>query len=185
MTLLAHRPRSMATVVLSTIAVLAAVALFATPAASGAKKWPSTPACATSRLVVWMTNSSYRLGSTVYKLMFTNFGRRCTLKGFPGVDSVNIGGRQLGRSAKRVNSPKPRLMVLGTGATAVARLQVLDTWLFLFPVSRCRPQPAAGFRVSAPNGRTSKYVAFPFATCAASSRTLYIRPVQNSGIGLL
>ncbi|HEV8220728.1 MAG TPA: DUF4232 domain-containing protein, partial [Streptosporangiaceae bacterium] len=78
------------------VAALAATASTAAPAAAA-----SIPACATGGLVVWISNVQGAAGTFYYTLNFTNLsGHACTLRGHPGVSTVNLSGSQIGRPAR-------------------------------------------------------------------------------------
>jgi hypothetical protein len=146
------------------VAALAAAASPAAPAAAA-----STPACATSGLVIWMnTQGNGYAGGVGYTLNFTNLsGRRCNLRGYPGVSATSLSGGQLGTSAGW-GSARPRTVILASGATATALLQIADVHNFNKPNQPCSPVTAAGLRVYPPNQLTSKVIPFPFGACSRS-----------------
>jgi hypothetical protein len=124
-----------------------------------------TPVCQTPGLVVWLdTNGNGTLGTTFFKLHFTNLsGRACTLNGFPFLFAVNLAGHQVGRRAVFRN-PAPHLVTLANGKTATAVLGIVDTGVF--SRSACRPVTAAGLRVFPPNQTRAKLIPFPFSACS-------------------
>jgi len=142
----------------------------------------STPACATSRLVVWLNTQSggAAAGSTYVELQFTNLsGRACTLRGYPGVSAIDLRGRQLGRAARRNPLHPLRTVTLAPGAAAVALLQIADA--FNYPAATCRRKTAAGLRVYPPNQTQAKTVPFPFPACTtAGPAYLGIARVQHA-----
>src|ERR1700733_14616032 len=83
--------------------VCGATAAGALVAASSPALAAGPPACQTGGLVTWLdTNGNGTAGSIFYTLNFTNLsGRRCTLRGYPGVSAVNLRGQQIGRPATR------------------------------------------------------------------------------------
>jgi hypothetical protein len=142
------------------------VAGLAVAAGSVAHAAGGTPACATGGLVAWLdTNGDSAAGSTYFKLKLTNLsGRRCALKGYPGVSAVDLAGRQLGSAAGRNAHTRPSTVSLAPGRTAAAVLQVAHAGVY--PTAECRAVTAAGLRVYPPNQKASKVVPFPFRACS-------------------
>jgi len=153
----------------------------------------STPACATSGLVIWMnTVGRAYAGGVSYTLKFTNLsGHTCTLYGYPGVSAVTLSGRPLGTPALG-GTIKPTTVTLADGATATATLQITDpadfgTACFLPGQTPAPGKPgkfptAAGLRVNPPNPRqfTSKVIPFPFSACYRTGPIwLHVTPVRN------
>ena len=139
----------------------------------------TSPACATRGLVVWLdTNGDNAAGSTYFKLELTNLsGRRCVLRGYPGVSAVDLAGRQLGSAAGRNAQTRPSTVSLAPGRTAAAVLQVAHAGVY--PTARCRPVTAAGLRVYPPNQKGSKVVPFPFRACSRAGPVyLHVQPVK-------
>ncbi|MFL5863555.1 MAG: DUF4232 domain-containing protein [Solirubrobacteraceae bacterium] len=164
-------------VALSAVAAsVAALALATAPTADAA-----APACRTGGLVIWMgTQGNGTAGTIFYTLNFTNLsGHACTLRGFPGVSAVNLGGRRLGRAAARDTGQSVRTVTLGASHTAHATLGIVD--IGALPPASCRPSTAAGLRVFPPNQTASKVIPFPFAACGdtGGSTFLRIRPVTR------
>ena len=162
-------------------AVLATIALGGTAlASSGAQR--STPACATSELVVWLNTASggAAAGSSYYKLEFTNLsGRACTLRGYPGVSAVDLRGRQLGRAAGRDPMTPLRTITLAPRASATAVLRIED--VLNYPAARCNRTNAAGLRVYPPNQTGAKTVPFPFLACSKAAPTyLFVARVRRA-----
>ena len=159
---------------------LAAAAVPASlPAAHAASA--TTPACASSALVVWLdTNGDGAAGSTYYHLEFTNLsGSRCTLTGYPGVSAVDLAGRRLGSAAARDPATRPRTVTLAAGRTMTSVLQIADAGVF--SPAACRPVTAAGLRVYPPNQRRSKLIPFPFRACSRSGPAyLHVRAVTSN-----
>jgi hypothetical protein len=133
------------------------------PAASA--RTAAAPRCKTAGLVMWLNaEGSGTAGSFYYKLEFVNLsGRTCTLAGYPGVSAVNLSGRQIGASAKREVTGRPRTVTLAPGGEATALVRVVDVGAL---PSSCRPAAAAGFRVYPPGETASKLVPYPFRTCS-------------------
>jgi Protein of unknown function (DUF4232) len=152
------------------VAALAAASSYAVPATA------SAPRCTTYGLVIYLdvpVGNGYA-GGNYYYIQFTNLsGHACTLRGYPGVSAVSLGGRQIGSPA-RWGSPSTTTVTLANGATAHANLQVGDPADF---GSRCaiglpaRPgRPAtfptvAGFRVYPPDQTAATVIPYPFAAC--------------------
>ncbi|MFL5864442.1 MAG: DUF4232 domain-containing protein [Solirubrobacteraceae bacterium] len=157
-------------------APVAALSLAAAPTAGAA-----TPACRTGGLVVWMdTQGNGTAGTIFYTLNFTNLsGHACTLRGFPGVSAVNLGGQRLGRAAARDTGQTVRTITLTAGHTAHATLGIVD--ISALPRASCRPSTAAGLRVFPPNQTASKVIPFPFPACGGTGgfTFLRIRPVTR------
>jgi hypothetical protein len=124
--------------------------------------------CQTGGLVVWLnTNSNGAAGSNFYTLNFTNLsGRRCTLRGYPGVSAINLSGRQVGKAATRNSARKVKTISIRSGGTASTSVQIVEAGNFS-PTS-CGPTTAAGLRVFPPNQSASKTVPFPFPACSKS-----------------
>ena len=133
---------------------------------SGAASVARVPACTTGGLVEWMnTQGNGAAGTIYYTLQFTNLsGHACTLRGYPGVSGVNLGGMQLGRAAARSSTTPVKTITIGQGKTARATLGITDVGA-LSP-SQCHPTTAAGLRIYAPNQTTPKLIPFPFNACA-------------------
>ena len=158
----------------SAFVALAAVAAVATPVASGATA--GTPTCSPRGLVIWIPSGQGAAGSFYYTLDFTNqSGKTCTLRGYPGVSAVNLGGRQIGSAAGRNNATKVRTITLRNGATASTTLRIVNTGAL--PAS-CAPTNAAGVRVFPPNGRTAKIVPLPFKACSKKISFMSVRAVK-------
>jgi hypothetical protein len=124
------------------------------------------PACATRNLVVWLdTNGDATAGSVHYELELTNLSTAsCSLRGYPGVSAVDLGGRQLGTPAARNRRFAVRTIVLGPGRTASAALQIADT--DVYSAKTCSATMAAGLRVYPPNQTASKTAPYPFRACS-------------------
>ena len=145
----------------STVILVAALACAtAAPARSASR------ACATGGLVVWMdTNGDGAAGTVYYHLEFTNLsGHTCTLRGFPGVSAVKLGGGRIGSAAGRDPAIPVKTISIANGRTAKAILGIVSAGNF--PSSKCRQTTAAGLRVYPPNQTASKVVPFPFAACS-------------------
>ncbi|HEY3036259.1 MAG TPA: DUF4232 domain-containing protein [Streptosporangiaceae bacterium] len=152
------------------VAALAATTSPAAPPATASPATPavaaSIPACATGGLVVWISNVQGAAGTFYYTLNFTNLsGHACTLRGHPGVSTVNLSGSQIGKPARWGNPGKARLRTvrLARGATATAVLAITN--VYNFPPKVCRRVTAAGLRVYPPNQFTSTLVPYPIGAC--------------------
>jgi Protein of unknown function (DUF4232) len=162
-----------ATALASVAAIVAATASPADPARAAA-----APRCATSGLVLWLnTAGNGAAGSVYYNLYFTNLsGRSCTLKGYPRVSAVNLGGHRIGATASRETDKRPALVTLGRGVTATAVLRIVQAGNF--PAAGCVAVTAAGLRVFPPGQTTSKLIPFPFQACSrAGQSVLAVRTV--------
>jgi hypothetical protein len=178
---------------LAGVAALACAAALIPVTAQAATEAPaaataSTPACATSGLVIWLnTVGSGYAGGEDYTLNFTNLsGHTCTLRGYPGVSAVSLSGRQIGRPAGW-GTATPATVSLAGGATATAGLQISDPGDFgtaCFPPGpqgRAGKLPtAAGLRVYPPDQSTSKVIPFPFHACYGTAPVwMYAKPLQG------
>jgi hypothetical protein len=169
-----------------------ALAAAGSPAAAVAAA--STPRCVTSALVVWLDvpPGNHYAGGAVYNLEFTNLsGHACTLRGYPGVSAVSLGGRQLGSPAGW-GAPATTTVTLASGATATAGLRIADPGAYgkrcLLPPPwkqpwRPRTLPtAAGLRVYPPNQFASKVIPYPFPACAQAGPVyIHAGPVRPGG----
>jgi hypothetical protein len=153
----------------------AAAAAGALTAASSEAVAAGPPACQTGGLVTWLdTNGNGTLGSIFYTLNFTNLsGRRCTLRGYPGVSAVNLRGQQIGRPATRDTTRRVRTISIRNGGTATTSLRIVDNGA----IDNCGMVTAAGLRVFPPNGHTSRTIPFPFGACRRTS-VLSVRAVR-------
>jgi hypothetical protein len=145
---------------------LAALAFAAAPASSLAAPVPCSP----SQILTWLPHGfgSGTAGSIYYQLWFTNLSKSaCTVSGFPTVTAVGLDGRSIGSPAGREPGRKGRQVRLAAGASATARLRIVDTGAITPSV--CRPAGAAGLRVKVPPGGASQVVPLPFEACARGS----------------
>ena len=159
-------------------ATVAAVVLVPSIAgAHGRAHAAATPACRAQQLVNWLdTNANGTAGTIYYELQFTNIGRTCTLRGYPGVSAVSLSGHQLGKPARRVTGLKIRTVKVRQGRTVRAAVGFEETGAI--PVSRCHPAPAGGLRVFAPNAGTATVIPFPVKVCTTGTSSMVIRPVR-------
>ena len=181
-------------VALASAVALMPVAAFAAGSATAPARAAGTPRCATSGLVVWLDvpPGNHYAGGAAYDLEFTNLsGHACTLRGYPGVSAVSLGGRQIGSPAGW-GSPATTTVRLASGATATAGLQITDPGAY---ANRCllpppwkqpwRPRTAptaAGLRVYPPNQSASKLIPYPFPACAhAGPVYIHAGPVRAGG----
>jgi Protein of unknown function (DUF4232) len=172
-----HPLRSALLLAAAALASVIAITLPSSSPATAAALAAATPSCATSGLVIWLSEvpGGGTAGSIYYKLELTNLsGHTCTLLGYPGVSAVNLAGRQLGAGAMRETARRPRLVTLvsGTptlanGTTASAVLRIIDAGV----EPSCRPVTAAGLRVYPPGQSSSKMVPFPFQSCSRAGRS--------------
>jgi hypothetical protein len=141
---------------------------------SGAAALPHVPACTSAALVEWInTNFQGAAGSLYSRLNFTNLsGGTCTLRGYPGVSAITLGGMQLGRAGSRDGSTRVTTVTLAPGANAVATLRVVDVGVFT--TASCHQTTAAGFRIYAPNQTVPKTIPYPFAACKGATGPVYI-----------
>jgi len=175
--------RRLAATIVGCCAILLPGAALAAPSATAAPARPAahaiTPACETPGLVIWLdTNGNAGAGSVYYNLDFTNLsGHACTLNGFPFINAVSLTGGLLGHRAGISGGPAHQI-TLAQGQTAKAALQIVN--VLNFPVSKCKPVTAAGFRVFPPNQTRAKVVPFPFGACSASGPMfMFVQPVTK------
>jgi Protein of unknown function (DUF4232) len=149
-------------------AILMPTAAVASPGSPSGPGQAGPAACATPKLDIWLnTAGSGAAGTIYYDLKFTNLsGSTCTLLGFPGVSGVNLSGTQLGSAASRNHAFTPHTVTLANGATATAKVGIVQ--VSLFQPSQCHPVTAAGLRVFPPGQTASKVVPFPFGACSHS-----------------
>lgn len=152
--------RHAAVVTLLTVAALAGTAALSDVSSAGA----ATPSCRTAGLVVWLnTQSDGTAGTIFYTLNFTNLsGQACTLRGYPGVSAVNLGGHTLGSAASRQTGHAVHTVTLANGHTASATLGLVATGA----LPSCHGTTAAGIRVFPPNQTSSRTIPFPFPACS-------------------
>jgi hypothetical protein len=139
----------------------------------------TAPRCKTAGLVMWLNpEDSGTAGSFYYKLEFVNLsGSTCTLAGYPGVSAVSLSGRQIGASAKREATVRPRTVTLPPEGEATTLVHVVDVGAL---PSSCRPTAAAGFRVYPPGESASKVVSYPFRTCTnARESDMWVRALKR------
>ena len=148
---------------------------------------PSTPrspaatgplACATSDLKVTLGVSQGYAGGVYETIVFTNTsGDACSLYGYPGVSLVSAPPyNQIGLAAKRVSTTPVKLIVLTSGTSANAVLQVVDA--LNFGAATCSPTQAAFLRVYPPNQTVPVYLPDTSEICAQPVQTLFISAVQ-------
>jgi len=128
---------------------------------------------------MWLNpEDSGTAGSFYYKLEFVNLsGSTCTLAGYPGVSAVSLSGRQIGASAKREATVRPRTVTLPPEGEATTLVHVVDVGAL---PSSCRPTAAAGFRVYPPGESASKVVSYPFRTCTnARESDMWVRALKR------
>ena len=136
--------------------------------------------CSASRLRVTLDvhAAGAAAGSSFVPLDFTNIsGRACRLAGYPVVSfAAGASGHRVGRAAALDRTVKVRSVALAPGATAHSWVQVVDA--LNFPVSKCHPVTAHGFRVDLPGQRGTSFVNHAFPACSASMHGRQILTVQ-------
>src|SRR5260370_2778085 len=124
----AFSPRRLIGAAAVACAALIPVAALAAASPSALAAPASVPRCATSGLVIWFTadvGGGYA-GGYFYTLHFTNLsGHACTLRGYPGVSAVSLGGRRLGSPAGW-GPPAEAVARLARGAPAAPQPQGED-----------------------------------------------------------
>jgi hypothetical protein len=162
-----------------------------TPAATGGTTAPAPPpatsqspacggplACATSDLKVTLGAPNGYAGGVYEPIVFTNTsGSACSLYGYPGVSLVSAPPyMQIGLAAKRSATVPVKLIILTSGTSASAVLQVVDA--LNFGAATCSPTQAAFLRVYPPNQTVPVYLPDTSQTCAQPVQTLFISAVQ-------
>jgi Protein of unknown function (DUF4232) len=164
-------------------AALACAAALTPAAAIAAAPAPAAgpPKCATSGLVIWLTQDDAAAGSAFFTLNFTNLsGHTCTLGGHPGVSAVSLGGRKLGSPADWVPSAA-HSVTLANSATGYALLQYSDVITGGGGPKPCKPVTAAGLRVYPPGQTAAKTVPIPLTACTTSGLVyMTVRPLQKT-----
>ena len=127
---------------------------------------PSVTRCDPRDVVVWLEGrGNATAGSVYYTLGLTNLsGRRCSLRGYPGVSALDLHRRQLGSAAGRTPGASVRTVLIAPGRSAQVRLQLNDPGVF--PSAACRPVTAAGLRVYLPDATAASVVPVPFGACS-------------------
>ena len=169
----------------------ASSATSSSPAAAGGTTAPAPPpatsqspagggplACATSDLKVTLGAPNGYAGGVYETIVFTNTsGAACSLYGYPGVSLVSAPPyTQIGLAAKRSATVPVKLIVLASGTSASAVLQVVDA--LNFPASTCSPTRAAFLRIYPPNQTVPVYLPDTSQICAQPVQTLFISAVQ-------
>ena len=135
-------------------------------------------ACAPGDLKVTLGVSQGYAGGVYEPIVFTNTsGAACSLYGYPGVSLVSAPPyTQIGLAAKRSGTVPVKLIVLTSGTSANAMLQVVDA--LNFGASTCSPTQAAFLRVYPPNQTVPVYLPDTSQICAQPVQTLFISAVQ-------
>ena len=135
-------------------------------------------ACAPSDLKVTLGVSQGYAGGVYEPIVFTNTsGSACSLYGYPGVSLVSAPPyMQIGLAAKRSGTVPVKLIVLTSGTSAYALLQVVDA--LNFGTASCSPTKAAFLRVYPPNQTVPVYLPDTSEICAQPVQTLFISAVQ-------
>jgi hypothetical protein len=168
--------------VLTPAAALAAPAApAATAAATAMATTAATPACATSGLVIWLTEDGAAAGTAFYTLNFTNLsGHACTLKGHPGVAAASLADAQVGAPA-RWEPPAAHVVRLASDATGYALVRYSDVITGGGGPKPCDAVLSAGLRVFPPGQTASKVVPFPLPACTRKNVVyMYVEPVQKN-----
>ena len=160
--------------------VFALAAALGTAGGVGAAPADSTAGCDARNTVVWLeARGDPGAGSAWYTLGLTNLSaHRCSLRGYPGVSAVDLGGRQLGSAAGRNPRTPVQTVVLAPEGSGQFLLQVNDPGFF--PRGSCPPTTAAGLRVYLPNATSASVVPVPLRACSrAGSVFLHATAVKG------
>lgn len=150
---------------------LAATATTATTAGTGASTATAThrvtPECGNGDLVASYRATDAGVGHRYGVLKLSNVsGHTCVVQGYGGLSYVGHGnGTQVGAAADRDRGRATRV-VLRPGEHA--RSLVDEVVAQNYPRRRCHPTRVDGFRVYAPDSRTSQFVKHPTIGCAHS-----------------
>jgi hypothetical protein len=134
----------------------------APPAAQHAR----LPACGSGVIAVRLGRSEGAAGTIYVPIVFTNTGRvRCTLRGFPGVSSVDRAGHQIGSPARWVGARATTVALAphGSASATYGQAQALN-----FPRSRCHPVSASGLRVYPPNQTHARRLISKHLACSST-----------------
>jgi hypothetical protein len=124
------------------------------------------PACHAEVLDVRLGRSDGAAGTIFYPIIFTNSGPvRCTLRGYPGVSSVDAQGHQIGAPAERQPPATLRTVVLAPRGSATAVWGVPQA--LNFPRASCHPVTARAVRVYPPNETRSRILALRHLVCSS------------------
>jgi hypothetical protein len=158
----------------------AALAASAAPAATTAMT-TATPACATSGLVIWLTEDGAAAGTAFYTLNFTTLsGHACTLKGHPGVAAASLAGARVGAPAGW-EPPVAHVVRLAPAATGYALVRYSDVITGGGGPKPCDAVLSAGLRVFPPGQTASKVVPLPLPACTRKNVVyMYVEPVQKN-----
>jgi hypothetical protein len=132
----------------------------------------AAPRCAPGKLLVYQSEKGgVGLGSVYTSLTIENLsGRTCKYSGVPRVIAVGIGGRTIGREARRDTRSRPmpghrhRTVMLLPDGTATAQLSYGEA--YNYPPEDCGMVTAAGLLVTLPGAHRPQRVAMPFARCS-------------------
>jgi hypothetical protein len=134
--------------------------------------------CPTSGLKVTEGTGGAAAGSTYLQIDFANIsGRTCLLYGYPGValTTGTTSASQVGAGATRSTADQATVVTLAAGATATARLQVVD--VLNYPTATCDPVSGNYLQVYPPGQTVPVYLPFKGQTCAKPVFALGITPI--------
>lgn len=132
-------------------------------------------------LVEWVnTRGSAAAGSHFYDLEFTNQSTTsCAISGYPAVAAVNLASHPIGSASAHGAIQAPAKVLVHVGESAIAVVQIAD--VSNFPVAKCGPTTAAGFRVTVPGALASKVIALPSRACTRpGSALLFAQALQKA-----
>lgn len=125
-------------------------------------------ACTTAHLDAKLDLKSVGVaaGTSLVPLDFTNVtAASCRLAGYAtAVFATSRSGSQVGAASTADRSLAAPTLLLGAGKTAHLWLRIAQT--ANLPVSKCRPETAAGLRVWLPGQVSPIFIAHKFMTCA-------------------
>lgn len=164
-------------------ALVPALTVFAGPAhATGTTNaaHSSVTRCHNSQLAVRLGKPEGTAGSVYVRIVFKNTsGTRCTLDGHPGVSFVaGDDGHQVGLSAHRAQSSRPKRISIAPGHHASAVLRITDEGAYAG--RDCRPVHARGLRIYPPDSYYAVYLPDPQKACSSHGvRQMTIRSVRH------
>jgi hypothetical protein len=123
--------------------------------------------CPTSGLKVTEGTTGAAAGSTYMQIDFTNVsGRTCLLYGYPGVALTTsaTSGSQVGAAATKSTVNPKAVVTLAAGATAAARLQMVE--VLNYPAPSCDPVSGNYLQVYPPGQTVPVYLPYHGQTCA-------------------
>jgi hypothetical protein len=134
--------------------------------------------CPTSALKVTEGATGAAAGSQYLQIDFTNIsGRTCLLYGYPGValTTSTTSASQIGAAATRSTAEPKMVVTLAAGATASARLQLVD--VLNYATATCEPASGSYLQVFPPGQTVPVYLPYRGQTCTKPVFAIGVTPV--------